>query len=317
MNEAEQDEAQAATIGERLKAAREARKMRLDDIAAKTRIPIRHLEHIERGEWDSLPAITYCVGFVKAYASSVGLDGVALGQELREELGVTRDRQMALPDYFEPADPARVPPKSIAMIAAIVGILLLIGYGIWRSGMLDGSNVDEAEVVAEAGEEAPPPAQNPAQQKAASLAAAANGPVVITATEDVWLRIYEANGGPKLVEKILVAGERYEVPATAAAPQILTGRPNAIRVTVGTVEIPPLGAPERTIADVSLRPADLLARLGQPQAQPAAAAPAPPPAAAKARPAAARPSAAQPAPVGPPAAEPAPVPPPTDPQVPQ
>jgi hypothetical protein len=41
---------------------------------------------------------------------------------------------------------------------------------------------------------------------------------------------------------------------------IRTGRPNALRVTVGNREIPPLGPPERTIGDVSLLPADLIAR---------------------------------------------------------
>ena len=49
-----------------------------------------------------------------------------------------------------------------------------------------------------------------------------------------------------------------------------TGRPNALRVTVGNTEIPALGPAERTISDVSLAPADLLARLG-----PATGAPAP------------------------------------------
>jgi hypothetical protein len=64
----------------------------------------------------------------------------------------------------------------------------------------------------------------------------------------------------------MTAGERYVVPATAERPQILTGRPNAIRVTVGTTEIPPLGPAERTISDVSLAPADLVARLQPAQA---------------------------------------------------
>src|SRR3546814_12372797 len=65
----------------------------------------------------------------------------------------------------------------------------------------------------------------------------------------------------------MTPGERYVVPATAERPQILTGRPNAPRVTVGTTAIPPLGPAARTISDVSLAPADLMARL-QPAATP-------------------------------------------------
>ncbi len=55
-------------------------------------------------------------------------------------------------------------------------------------------------------------------------------------------------------------GDTFQVPATARDPQILTGRPQAIRVTVGSTVIPPLGTPERTISDVSLRAESLLAR---------------------------------------------------------
>ena len=42
---------------------------------------------VPSGDWDALPAITYCVGFVRAYANAVGLDGALLGRELREKLG--------------------------------------------------------------------------------------------------------------------------------------------------------------------------------------------------------------------------------------
>ncbi|HMC91010.1 MAG TPA: helix-turn-helix domain-containing protein, partial [Allosphingosinicella sp.] len=36
-------------VGERLRVAREEKGLSLDDVARQTRIPIRHLEHIERG----------------------------------------------------------------------------------------------------------------------------------------------------------------------------------------------------------------------------------------------------------------------------
>ena len=84
---------------------------------------------------------------------------------------------------------------------------------------------------------------------------------MLTATDEVWLRVYEAEGGERLFESTLTPGQRYVVPATAERPLILTGRPNALRVTVGSTEIPPLGPAEQTISDVSLAPADLVARV--------------------------------------------------------
>ena len=261
MSEADHDQTTPAPIGERLRMAREAKGMSLDDVAARTRIPTRHLQHIENGEWDALPATTYSVGFARAYANAIGLNGSAIGAELRDQLGVGgHGRSTAAPtSYYEPADPARVPPRSLAIVAAVIAVLLIAGYMIWR-----GSAVEEPIETATAEMELtdPQPTAQPLQQPQQAQQPAAAGPVVLTATEEVWLRIYEADGA-RIAERILQAGERFEVPSTAQRPQILTGRPQAIRVTVGNTEIPPLGEPERTISDVSLLPADLLARRQQ------------------------------------------------------
>src|SRR3546814_12542045 len=71
--------------GEQLRKAREACDMSLEDVANRTRIPIRHLQHIENGECDALPAPTYSIGFARSYANVVGLNGSEIGVELRSE----------------------------------------------------------------------------------------------------------------------------------------------------------------------------------------------------------------------------------------
>lgn len=269
MSALEQDELFPNPIGEQLKAAREAKKLSLAEIANETRIPLRHLQHIEDGAWDALPAITYSIGFARSYANAVGLNGAEIGAQLREQLGVSA-RPVAQPDYDAPADPTRVPPRSLALIAGAIAVLLMIGYVVWRSGAVDDSAVNQS-AIANPAVEAPLPdsATTTAPLGApATPAADANGPVVLTATADVWLRVNDGPGGPRLYEATLMAGDRFEVPATATQPVILTGRPDALRVTVGSTEIPQLGPAERTIADVSLLPADLLARVGTAPAPP-------------------------------------------------
>jgi cytoskeleton protein RodZ len=84
--------------------------------------------------------------------------------------------------------------------------------------------------------------------------------VALTASEDVWLRVSDGSQPKALFQGILKAGQRYEVPASAAAPTLRTGRANVLSVTVGGTPVPPLGPPEKTIANVSLRAADLIAR---------------------------------------------------------
>jgi cytoskeleton protein RodZ len=256
MAELEQVETVADPIGTRLKAAREAQGLSLDDVAAKTRVPIRHLVHIEKGEWDQLPAPTYSIGFARAYATAVGLEASEIGSDLRAQL---TNAQAPTPAYYEPADPARVPPRWLALVAGIIAILLVAGYFVWRSKTLGGEDqVTQTETSTTA---AAQPAQpvNVQPQPAAPPPAAATGPVVLMATDDVWLRVYDADHH-KLLERTLKAGERFEVPANANRPQLLTGRPNALQVTVGSRQIPPLGPPEKTVADVSLLATDLLAR---------------------------------------------------------
>lgn len=256
-------EGAANPVGERLRAAREAKGMSLDEVATMTRVPTRHLQHIENGDWDSLPAVTYSVGFARAYANAVGLDGREIGSELRSQLGAPTSSAATLP--YEPADPARVPPRSLALIAAVIALVLVAGYFIWR-----GSAVDETDPLTEAAAiDTPIVPQPSAPQRAvapnqpAPAPAGLAGPVVLTATDELWLRVSEA-GGPVLTERTMRAGESYEVPATAQRPVLRAGRPDALRVTVGQTVIPQVGPSGQPVGNVSLLPADLAARLQAP-----------------------------------------------------
>src|SRR5256885_1631031 len=63
------------SAGDRLRAAREAQGLSVEDIAARTRIPTRHLENIEAGNWDRMPSSTYSIGFAKSYAAALRRNG--------------------------------------------------------------------------------------------------------------------------------------------------------------------------------------------------------------------------------------------------
>lgn len=238
------------SAGEQLRAAREAAGLDLADVAAQTRIPLRHLDALEHDRFDALPSPTYSVGFAKAHARVTGADEVSVAAAVRAQLdqaGRSRSDYVA----FEPADPARVPPRYLAWTAAAIAVLLIAGYLIWRNQTLDPAS---APVVASTPVE---PAEAPAQ--AAGPAPTADQRVVLTATDRVWLRISD-DANPRLFEKEMAAGERFEVPADARNPKILTGRPQSLRVTVGEREVPPLGEPDRTISGVGVSAEALLAR---------------------------------------------------------
>ena len=257
------------SIGAQLRRAREAKGMSLDDIAGRTRIPIRHLQNIEREEWDALPAATYAVGFTRNYANAVGLDGAAMARELRDRIGGPSHRAAA-PEYYAQADPARVPPKSLVYGAIFVAILVG-AYLLWRSTLDTGpAPVAPLEIpVAQA------PAPAPAQPAAPTPQAAAGQAVTLVATGDVWLRISDGPGAAALFQGIMHAGDRYQLPASAQHPMIHTGRPQNLRAMVGAADLGLLGPVEQTV-NLSLRPEDLAARArSAPPAAPLAPAPEP------------------------------------------
>jgi len=262
----EQDDAgqeEYVSLGERLKRAREAKGMSLDDIASRTRIPIRHLQNIEREEWDALPAVTYAIGFTRNYANAVGLDGAIVARELRQEIGGPSYRAAA-PEYYAQADPARVPPRWLALIAIVIASVLITAYLLWRR------TLDREPVPIPVAEAPAAPAAAPAP---ATPQAAAGQPVTLVATGEVWMRISDGPGGPAIFMGSMAAGDRYQLPATARQPLIRTGRPQNLRVAVGTRDLGPLAPTEQVIDGVSLRPEDLAARASA--APPPAAAPAP------------------------------------------
>ena len=67
--------APAATgVGERLARERRARGLTLQQIADSTKIGLRYLEALESEHFDRLPGGVFARGYVRAYASAVGLD---------------------------------------------------------------------------------------------------------------------------------------------------------------------------------------------------------------------------------------------------
>ncbi len=318
MSDFEEGVEQFVPIGERLKRAREARAMSLEDVASQTRIPMRHLQHIELGEWDALPAPTYAIGFARNYATAIGLDGPAIANELRDEIGGPRRRTQAA-EYYEPADPARVPPKSL-VIGVIVAILLLVGaYLLWRNTLgADNGPAPEPQPTAEAPQEQGGPAPDNGQTAAPQDLTGQT--VTLTALGDVWFSVTDGAGGPALHTGVMTTGQTFTVPANAAHPLLRTGRPQMLRASAAGRDLGLIAPEERTVDNVSLLPQDLAARAAGQTSAPAAAAPTTPPATAPAPnrprqpPVRTRPSAPTPTQAQPPAPQPAAplsVPPPT------
>ena len=250
-----------AGAGDRLRAAREARKLDLAHIAAETRIPLRHLEAIEKGDFAGLPSRTYAIGFSRTYAKAVGLDPVAITDAVRAELGETEGRRTTAEAGLEPGDPARLPSSGLAWFAAFAGLVLAVGLIAFYNTRY-GAGADPAAPVAKAPTPAPAPDAAPAATPAPT-----GGEVIFTALDQVWVRIYE-QGGDRLVEKELAKGERFALPADASDPRINTARPDLLAISVGGKSIANL-APEQYL--MQGQPVSAAALLARTAPQPASA----------------------------------------------
>jgi len=253
------------SAGQRLREAREKKKLSLENIATETRIPLRHLESLEAGDWERLPAPTYTIGFAKNYAGAVGLDKGEIAEQLRAEMGGYRTDSATI-EHFEPADPARTMPKWL-VISAIAAIILVVLFFSWMRNR--SLSEDQPPAVQQEAQRQPSSPQPAAPQQAQP--AAAQGPVVLTATAPAWIRI--SDQGKTLFEGMLEPGKTFQVPPTATAPTLRAGAPEALRITVGQSVAPPVGPAGQVVDHVSLAPADLMKGPQVPAPQPAATPP--------------------------------------------
>jgi cytoskeletal protein RodZ len=253
MNDEEIIEPTSSPAGDRLRAAREKKGLSLEELASQTRIPLRHLQSLEQGDWSKLPAPTYTIGFAKSYASAVGLDRNEIAEDLRAEMGGLRPDSTNA-EVFQPVDPGRTMPKWL-VLAAIGGIILVVILLSWlNERSLQGDPAPATEI---ASTEAPQQnAQTPASPAQQPQSAQANGPVTLAATDAAWIQVKD--NGKTLFEGVLNPGQTYQVPPTATAPVLKAGKPEALRITVGSAVAPPVGPPGKVAANVSLAPADLM-----------------------------------------------------------
>jgi cytoskeletal protein RodZ len=113
-------------IGADLNSARLEKRLQISELSQLLRISKHHLKSIEAGDFDSLPGSTYVAGYLRSFAKEVGLDGVVVAQRYRALLN---DGEKD-PSYSFPVDTQR-PQRSGAMLASIIVIFAVMGYGGW------------------------------------------------------------------------------------------------------------------------------------------------------------------------------------------
>lgn len=263
------------SVGSRLRSAREALGLSLQDVCDRTKVTIRHLEAIEAGAFRNLPGKPYAVGFSRSYAQAVGLNRDEIADAVRAELLASEPVQPhRVIHQFEIGEAEKTPSPQLAWLAAAVAVgVLVAGLFAWRSFYWPAAGLPPVEAPAVTVVRAPAPTA-PAP---VAMPQPASGEVKFTALEDgVWVKFYDQTG-KQLLQKRLTKGEIYVVPADVTGPRIWSGRPDALAITIGGQVVPKLSDVEVTMKDVPVSAEALLGRVAQGQAQVQAALPAPAP----------------------------------------
>ncbi len=131
--------AEAARIGEELREARMALGHSVAGMAEHLRIRRVYLEALEEGRLRDLPAPAYAVGFVRTYATALGLEADDLVRRFRELTGPTSAKPKLV--FPEPVPERGMPAGAVVAVGAAIAI---VGYVAWFNMSGGGSRTVDA-----------------------------------------------------------------------------------------------------------------------------------------------------------------------------
>lgn len=123
--------ADAARLGDELRDARLTLGLSIEDVAARLRIRRVHLEALEEGRLRELPGTAYALGFVRSYATALGLDPDSMARRFRELTAAAAKPVLAFP---EPVPERGLPTGTIATVGAVAAIGLYVAWFNWSNG---------------------------------------------------------------------------------------------------------------------------------------------------------------------------------------
>lgn len=247
------------SFGERLRREREMRGITLNEIAESTKISRRHLESLEKEDFESLPGGIFNKGFVRAYARYLGIDE----EQAVADYSAADNEQEEPGDKFpleihHAPDPKLNPKRStLPLILALLALLAVLAVFWARNKGRPLENTDNSSAAPAATTPAvtrpSPPPETPAPAPAAATPVARLHPpaagknasqaqalatqsptpehtfsVVVTAKEDAWV-LLKADG-KTVISRMLNAGEQQSVRAGSRIV-LITGNAGGVDVS--------------------------------------------------------------------------------------
>ncbi|MBI3458944.1 helix-turn-helix domain-containing protein [Candidatus Azambacteria bacterium] len=118
----------------KIKEQRANLKISLEDLAAKTKIPLRYLNWLENDEFSKLPAPVYIVGILKVYAKFMRLNSEELLENYFKE--VNKPKIVGQTSNYS-KKPIHLNPEFLRLTIIIIIFLSVFGYFIYQISSLN------------------------------------------------------------------------------------------------------------------------------------------------------------------------------------
>jgi cytoskeletal protein RodZ len=275
---ADAQKASNASVGTLLCATRMRLGKDLQQIAQILHIRYNYLVAIEDGRYEDLPGQAYAIGFVRAYADHLGLDGDEIVRRYKEHSSGLKAR--AVFEFPLPTPDSGVPSGALILIAMVMGMVI---YGVWYA--VAGSDRNAVQVIQEVPDRltallnpAPPPADAPAPEAVSAedgtdvpadtppgetptaglvpetatttnVPVSTDGPpaetapadiVELRAKADVWITLKVAEQADRT--QLLKKDEVFRAPEGGGGMTLVTAKPGDLEILVNGKVMPTLDA---------------------------------------------------------------------------
>ena len=257
-------------VGNTLKSARDRKNLSIDSIASDLKLRKVYLQALEDGDWSSIPGEVYALGFLRQYAHYLQLD-------LDERIKQLKSGNYQLTKPLTFPDPPIAPKRSWMIAAALLFIILFIGFNIWApdpAPLPSDLMQESAETLQHADTKPLTQAKLSDNNKTNSLTTTktvtdktagqtepSQKPTMyhytLTAVNgDVWLQLHDSSEPPTLIREVLLKqGEHMDI-SHPTPLRLTSGNPLALKIDLNQkniVQVNQLGEKGKVLRDYLLQ----------------------------------------------------------------
>jgi len=220
-------------IGTTLRESRVRRSLTLQQVEEDTKIRVKYVQAMENEDWDDMPGVTYVKGFLRTYATYLGLDPDVIIDEFRSR-GVAPQAERAEPFGGSSVigKPRRHRGRNTIVFVAVI-CLLVLGI-IYAIGMTSDKSDEPSTKPDALGISSPSPSASPSPSPKATPAVkpGLRDVVTVAAVEgDCWIQVRrDDEAGIVLYSGTLAKGDRKSF--KGAVLWLRMGNPSAVRLTI-------------------------------------------------------------------------------------